>query len=352
MNKVTLLFTANEQSLVLDSPMETLAEGTVNYVEAYFTLGENWDGFDSVRAVWTNGELIMSTVLSLHGYCTMPTAFLQEKGIVEVNLVGSVVENDILTDRLTTKQAKAVVINKPALFPEEETITPSQFEQFVAEVKEYRIGAGESAEAAAQSEANAATSEANASASEQAAKASELNAAASELAAKASEDNAAASESHAATSEANALASEQAAKASEQTAVSSAASAALSAGAALTSEQAAKESELSASASKVEAKTSEINALASEQAAKASELAAASSEANASASETNAAASAASAAADADRAEIASANAGFMFFDIDDNGYLQYTRTANTEVDFYLDNGDLFVTDEEVNNGN
>lgn len=58
-----------------------------------------------------------------------------------------------------------------------------------------------------------------------------------------------------------------------------------------------------------------------------------------------AAARSAAAAADAsaNRAEQAAANAGYMFFYIDDNGDLIYQRTSNTEVDFYLSNGDLYV---------
>lgn len=47
--------------------------------------------------------------------------------------------------------------------------------------------------------------------------------------------------------------------------------------------------------------------------------------------------------ASADRAEQAAATAGYMFFYIDDRGHLIYSRTDNTEVDFYLENGHLYV---------
>ena len=53
--------------------------------------------------------------------------------------------------------------------------------------------------------------------------------------------------------------------------------------------------------------------------------------------------SARNAARDADRAEQAAADAGYMFFYIDGNGDLIYQRTSNTQVDFYLDDGDLYV---------
>lgn len=45
----------------------------------------------------------------------------------------------------------------------------------------------------------------------------------------------------------------------------------------------------------------------------------------------------------ADRAEQAAGQAGYMFFEIDENGHLILTRTENTNVDFYLSNGHLFV---------
>lgn len=47
--------------------------------------------------------------------------------------------------------------------------------------------------------------------------------------------------------------------------------------------------------------------------------------------------------ASADRAEQAAATAGYMFFYIDDRGHLIYSRTDNTEADFYLENGHLYV---------
>lgn len=48
-----------------------------------------------------------------------------------------------------------------------------------------------------------------------------------------------------------------------------------------------------------------------------------------------------------DKAEQAAAQSGYMFFYIDDDGHLIYQRTENTQVDFYLENGHLFVTPTE-----
>ena len=134
-----------------------------------------------------------------------------------------------------------------------ENITPSIYEQFVAEVTKYAKQALESMNAAKTSETNAKTSETNAKASENAAKTSETNAKTSENAAKTSETNAKASENAAKSSETNAKTSETNAK---------------------TSENAAKTSETNAKASENAAKSSETNAAASEKNARTSETAA------------------------------------------------------------------------------
>ena len=63
---------------------------------------------------------------------------------------------------------------------------------------------------------------------------------------------------------------------------------------------------------------------------------------SASASATSAAESAAEAEASADRAEQAAATSGWLYFEII-GGYLWLERTPSTEIDFYLDNGDLYM---------
>ena len=204
MESVIISFTANQQELRI-CPKEDFAINSVSYIEAHFDLGENWDGFDSVRAVWVNGVIKMATVIDSLGNCIVPHEVLENRGKVMVNLVGSIADGQTLTDRLTTAQIVAFNLPYNALVDGDNTeaITPSQFEQFVATVK--------------------------------------------------------------------------------------------------------------ADADRAEAGASEAEGFADE----AEEW--------------------------ADRAEQASANAGYMFFHIDENGHLIYERTPNTQVDFYLLNGDLYV---------
>lgn len=134
-----------------------------------------------------------------------------------------------------------------------ENITPSIYEQFVAEVTKYTKQALESMNAAKTSETNAKTSETNAKASADKAKASadSMDASVATCTTKAKEAEASAvraktSETNAKTSETNAKASENAAKTSEDNAKSS--------------ETAAKSSETKSAASEKNAKTSETAA--------------------------------------------------------------------------------------------
>ena len=138
MNPLKLTFTANEQALTKTDNFTDFASNTVSYVEATFTLGENWSGYDSVRAVWKTDYYTISTVLDANFTCVVPTEVLRYKAKVFVNLVGSIVENDTLTDRLTTFPVLALTVKANAAVNGSETapVTPSQFEQFVDTVRD------------------------------------------------------------------------------------------------------------------------------------------------------------------------------------------------------------------------
>ena len=98
-----------------------------------------------------------------------------------------------------------------------------------------------------------------------------------------------------------------------------------------------------AGASAQSASQSEQNAEASAQSASQSASSAQASATSASQSASASAQSAAESADSAEKAEQSAANAGYMFFYIDEHGDLIYQRTSNTQVDFYLHEGDLYV---------
>ena len=138
MNKQVISFTANEQALTRTGECR-YSSNKVSYIEAHFELGANWDGFDSVRAVWfTDFVSGISTVLDSDGVCIVPSEVLRRKAKVNVNLVGSISVDGELTDRLTSYPVVALCVDADAKVDGTETapITPSQFEQFVAAVRE------------------------------------------------------------------------------------------------------------------------------------------------------------------------------------------------------------------------
>ena len=131
MESINISFSANRQTLTGGGLY--CASNTVHYIIADFELGDGWDGFDSVRAVWSNDFKCISTVLDPGGSCTVPHEVLERRGKVSVNLVGSILEDDELTDRLTTYPILAITVDANAKICGTETaeVTPSQFEQFV-----------------------------------------------------------------------------------------------------------------------------------------------------------------------------------------------------------------------------
>lgn len=217
-----------------------------------------------------------------------------------------------------------------------ETITPSIYEQFVAEVTKYAKQALESMNAAKTSETNAKTSETNAKASADKAKASadSMDTSVATCTTKAKEAEASAaraktSETNAKTSETNAKVSENAAKTSETNAKAS--------------ENAAKSSETKSAASEKAAKTSETAAKQiltdTQNAVKtvtANMNAAAGSASTATTKAGEASASAGAAKNDADRAEQASTNAA--------NAAMTALQKAKDAGDFKGDKGDTGAT--------
>ena len=136
MESINISFSANGQQLTGGGLY--CASNTVHYIIADFELGDGWQGFDSVRAVWSNDFKCISTVLDPDGSCTVPHEVLERRGKVSVNLVGSILEDGELTDRLTTYPVLAITVDANAKICGTETaeVTPSQFEQFVQIVKD------------------------------------------------------------------------------------------------------------------------------------------------------------------------------------------------------------------------
>ena len=137
MDAAVIKFKASGQQLSVVST-NLFAANTVNYIRAEFELGDGWDGFDVVRAVWANDFNKIATILDTDGVTMVPWEVLKRTGMLQVNLVGSISDGDELTDRLTTYKAKALDVNGCTNVDGDNTqpITPSQFEQFVEVVRD------------------------------------------------------------------------------------------------------------------------------------------------------------------------------------------------------------------------
>ena len=136
MEERIITFTANEQGLVKTGGISHYASDTISYIKAVFTLGENWQGFDEVRAVFKSPYECRPAVLDSNGECYVPVEVLFYKGKVKVNLVGSIVTETEVTDRLTTYSVEALDVDEdvPICGEESQPISPSEYEQFVAKV--------------------------------------------------------------------------------------------------------------------------------------------------------------------------------------------------------------------------
>ena len=88
MEVTKITFQANEQDLVKTGGIDVFASDTVSYIEAEFSLGTNWQGYDSVRAMWKFGSEVIATVLDYQGKCIVPWEVLTKRGELKVNLVG------------------------------------------------------------------------------------------------------------------------------------------------------------------------------------------------------------------------------------------------------------------------
>lgn len=137
MEKQILNFTVNEQILVCENPIK-ISTNKISYIEAHFELGQNWSGFDVVRAIWWNDFNSIDTELDSQGICKVPTEVMKRKGNIKVNLVGSITVDDVITDRLTSYPVIGVVVdcNSQISGSNARDVTPSQFDQYVAIVHE------------------------------------------------------------------------------------------------------------------------------------------------------------------------------------------------------------------------
>lgn len=111
MDRVRIRFEAMDgQKLQRSEPVQTFASNTINYIEAHFTLGEDWQNYDNLSAVWWNDHTEKSTAIEADGVAVIPPSILKNCGTVFVNLCAWNEKDNKTVARLTTYPSVALHI--------------------------------------------------------------------------------------------------------------------------------------------------------------------------------------------------------------------------------------------------
>ena len=133
MTNHTIIFKAKKQDLRVVNGFARFASDTINYIYARFELDDEWQEFDVVKAVWQNDECKVSQLITNNTDAAVPIEMLSRRSLVTVNLVGYTVEDEELTERLTTYPTKALIVDKTAIVEADESVgvSPSLFDQYI-----------------------------------------------------------------------------------------------------------------------------------------------------------------------------------------------------------------------------
>ena len=133
MTNHTIIFSAKRQELRVTNGFARFASDTINYIYARFELDDEWQEFDVVKAVWQNDECKISQLITHNTEAAVPIEMLSRRSLVTVNLVGYTVEDEELTERLTTYPVKALIVDKTAIVEGDESsgVSPSLFDQYI-----------------------------------------------------------------------------------------------------------------------------------------------------------------------------------------------------------------------------
>lgn len=131
-----LTFTVKEQTC-LGLIKQVFASNTVGYISASFDLDDNWKSMDTVTAIWKGSGQTIATALDSTYTTIVPPEVMTTTSPVTLNLVGSQLDGQELVERMTTFPVLALRVTAEALIDGDNSeITPSQYEQFVAQITE------------------------------------------------------------------------------------------------------------------------------------------------------------------------------------------------------------------------
>lgn len=167
-------FSVKDQNLKLETDLRKahVTSDTINYFKCQFKFNEAWDGFEK-RAYFKNASfnITKSALLDGMGYCYIPWEVLAHTGVILCNVVGTKYE-DGLSQRITAgpiklflhnfgseeqlikriEDGKATIDPLSVFVQKEESpiepdyqadLTPTEYEQYVGEIKQYSDSAKE-----------------------------------------------------------------------------------------------------------------------------------------------------------------------------------------------------------------
>lgn len=242
---VSLEFKVTGQKLKLLTDLakvEQRVADTVNYYKCHFTFDSDWDNLDEITVVFKNisSNVRVSVTLSNLHTCFIPSEVLANTGVIICAVTGARVAGDSVTFQITSSPTEMFIQQGEGLIDYTlNTPTPTQYQQFVDEVKTYSTAAAVSASSASASATSAQgyASAASGSATTASTKASEAASYSATASAKADIATAAANTATTKASEASSSAS---------SAASSASDASTSASSAETAQEAAEEAQAAA----------------------------------------------------------------------------------------------------------
>lgn len=167
-------FSVKDQNLILETDLRKahVTSDTINYFKCQFKFNDAWDGFEK-RAYFKNASFNITkpALLDALGYCYIPWEVLAHTGVILCNVVGTKYENGELK-RITAgpiklflhnfgseeqlikriEDGKATIDPLSVFIQKEETpiepdyqadLTPTEYEQYLGEVKNYSDAAKE-----------------------------------------------------------------------------------------------------------------------------------------------------------------------------------------------------------------
>ena len=117
------------------------ASDTINYFRCYVDFSSDWDKYTSRSIYFKNmsSDVCKAGVFDHDGYCFIPWEVLANTGVIIASAVGIVMAGDDISERLTTFPVTLFVQveeGQITVQPNEDP-SPTQYEQFIANVQSY-----------------------------------------------------------------------------------------------------------------------------------------------------------------------------------------------------------------------